>query len=129
MEQQRQKYVAAGAGVAGVGCACCRQPIALGDMITDQQVMKGGELAYIELVHQHCNTARTVIIQECAETWEVISGTASVSCRSAMGALALVKKQDADLAMATGRKVVSVVAWHVSSDIGARAVKIVAGLR
>jgi hypothetical protein len=48
----QDQFVAAGAGVAGVGCACCGQAIALGDMITDRKVMKGGELAYIELVHQ-----------------------------------------------------------------------------
>lgn len=127
----QNQFVAAGAGVAGVGCACCGQTIVQGDMITDRKVMKGGELAYIELLHQGCSTARAVAIQEDTNsTWVVIGRDETLAVKkSAMDALAFVKRRDADLSAAAGRNVVTVVSWHTISDIGARIVRAVAGLR
>lgn len=71
-----------------------------------------------------------VVIQEGPNSWDVIGGGETLATRAtALGALAFVKTRDADLAMAAGRNVVTVVSWQPTTDAGARIVRAVAGLR
>jgi hypothetical protein len=68
------------------------------------------------------------MIQEEVNGWAVVSGDETLATtKTAVDALAFVKKRDADLAMAAGRNVLTVVHWHTTSSIGARIVRAVAG--